>query len=170
MRKGRIHRRTRQKIPEQELQKFISTIKIDKTFFSLADFCFKHDIPVYILSAGCDYYINVLIKKQIEKYHITLITNRGTYSEKTGLTMSPNLQYPDKNLGISKLDLVTDLQHHGFKVIYCGDGLPDVEPARLADKIFARKTLYQECQKNHLKAEFLNTFQDVKNFIKEQLK
>ena len=98
---------------------------------------------------------------------MTLVSNSGTYSPKTGLTMKPNSQYPDKNLGISKVNLVKNLKKQGYHVIFCGDGLPDIEPAKLADKVFARKTLYQECLKQNIKADFLTTFTKVKNYIKE---
>lgn len=155
------------RIPEEELQKFIKTIKLDKTFFTLAAYCQKQKIPVYICSAGCDYYIKVLLNEKLALYQIDLVSNRGVYSPKTGLLMHPNKQYPDENLGISKTNLVKDLKKRGYQVIYCGDGLPDIEPAKCADKIFARKTLYQECLKQNIQAEFLTTFTKVKNYIKE---
>lgn len=155
------------RISEKELQEFILTIKLDKTFFTLAAFCQKQNIPVYICSAGCDYYIKVLLNEKINRYQMTLVSNSGTYSPKTGLTMQPNQQYPDKNLGISKTNLVKDLKKQGYQVIFCGDGPPDIEPAKLADKVFARKTLYQECLKQNIKADFLTTFTKVKNYIKE---
>ena len=156
------------RVQESELKNFIKTIKLDKTFFPLAAYCQKNNIPVYICSAGCDYYINVLIKKELKKYNLTLVTNRGEYSAKTGLTMFPNPLYKDENLGVSKVSLVKELKKNGYKVIYCGDGLPDILPAQSADKIFARKTLFEECQKKHIKAEFLNTFDNVLQYITEQ--
>ena len=153
--------------PQKDLKDFILTIKIDKTFFNLADLCVEKNIPIYICSAGCDYYINILLKKEISAYKIKLITNTGTYSKKTGLNMTPNKQYYDENLGTSKAKLVQNVKKQGYKVIYCGDGKPDIEPAKLSDKVFARKTLFKECQNHNINAQFLDTFNDVCQFIKE---
>ena len=57
------------RISEEELQEFIKTIKLDKTFFTLAAYCQKQNIPVYICSAGCDYYIKVLLNEKIKPKH-----------------------------------------------------------------------------------------------------
>lgn len=155
------------RISEEELKTFISGIKIDKTFYSLAKFCKSEDIPVYVCSAGCDYYIKELLQDNITKYNLKVVSNTGSYSPEHGLQMLPNKKFFDKNLGVSKTDLVKHLKKQNYFVIYCGDGFPDIEPSAFADKIFARKNLYEYCQDKAIKADFLKNFNIVKKYIEE---
>jgi len=158
------------RVSQGELNDFISTIKIDEHFFEVAKWCVQQKIPVTICSAGNDYYIKQLMKNEIKKYNISLISNYGEYSEDKGLLMRPNEKYYDENLGVSKVAIVNDFQARGYFVIYCGDGLPDVEAACKADKIFARDMLYEECQKLEVETEKLRDFMQVKKFMEEALK
>ncbi|MBP5399809.1 MAG: MtnX-like HAD-IB family phosphatase [Alphaproteobacteria bacterium] len=157
-------------ISPEELKKFISGIKIDKTFYSVLKFCKNENIPVYICSAGCDYYIKELLRDNIEKYNLHIVSNNGTYSPVCGLQMSPNKEFFDENLGVSKTNLIKHLKENRFFVVFCGDGRPDVGPALLADKVFARKTLYQECLNKKIAVELLQNFNQVKNFLEENIK
>ncbi len=154
-------------ISENELKNFISGIKIDKTFYSLIKFCKNENIPVYVCSAGCDYYIKELLRDNITTYNLKVVSNTGSYSPEHGLKMSPNKEFFDKNLGVSKTNLVKQLIAQNYFVIYCGDGIPDIEPATSANKIFARKNLYEYCQSNKIEAEFLKNFNLVKKYIEE---
>ena len=158
------------RISESELHDFILGINIDKTFYDLADFCKQKNIPIYICSAGCDYYIKILLKDVIKKYNIKIVSNSGEYSPEHGLKMLPNKQFFDENLGISKVNLIKYLKENNYYVVFCGDGPPDIEPAILADKVFARKTLYQQCRHKAIEAEFLQNFNIVKNFFEEEIK
>ena len=81
--------------------------------------------------------------------------------------MSPNDEFFDESLGVSKVNLVKHLKEQNYFVIYCGDGLPDIEPAKFADKIFARKNLYEYCCEKKIKAKILKNFNIVKKYIEE---
>ncbi len=158
------------RVPENELKSFISEICLDKEFAHTVELCFDKNIPVFICSAGCDYYINVLLGKIINKYGITLITNTGKYDEKQGLLMSKpekSSPYYDEAVGISKAAIVRRLQAEGFKVIYAGDGPPDIEAARIADYVFAKKILLKRCREEGIKTRPFRSFSDVSKFIKE---
>ena len=110
------------------------------------------------------------MKGAIEKYDIKIVSNSGAYSPEHGLTMLPNKQFFDENLGISKVNLIKYLKENNFYVVFCGDGPPDIEPAICADKVFARKTLYQQCRNKAIEVEFLQNFDVVKKFFEENLK
>ncbi len=158
------------RIKEKELNDFIKTIKLDKSFFKLPEWCKKEGVPVTICSAGNDYYINVLMGKKIESLGIKLVSNRGKYSSKSGLKMIPNEEYFDDNLGVSKVAIVEDWQGKGYNVVYCGDGLPDIKAAAAADKVFAKSMLYDECIKRGIVSEKLTDFAQVQKFMKEKIK
>lgn len=157
-------------VPEADLKKMMDKIKIDKDFEKTIRLCSEKNIPVYICSAGCDYYINYLIGDLIEKYNITLITNRGTYNEKTGLSMhAPETDSPyyDEKVGISKASIVNKLHGEGYKVIFAGDGPPDFEPAKLSEVVFAKKMLLERCRNAGLQTQDFSDYSDIYAYIKE---
>lgn len=156
-------------IPQAELTKFIKSIPVDPFFADTAAYCDKHNIPLYICSAGCDYYINISIGELIEKNHINLVTNHGEYSQQTGLVMQAprDSLFYDKDVGISKAGVVKYLQSRGFSVAFCGDGPPDVRPARTAQTVFAKKYLLDKCREENIITKPFNSFRDVLTYLKE---
>lgn len=157
------------RIPEKELLAFIDEIPVDDAFFAVAQYCKKRGIPLYICSAGCDYYIKRILGDALEKYDICLVTNHGEYSPGSGLKLIPpqNSPFYDKNVGISKAGVVRFLQERGYKTVLCGDGPPDVAPARIADAVFAKKFLLKKCREANMITQPFNTFGDVLSYLKE---
>ena len=155
------------KIPEKELNNFIKKIHIDKSFSSVAEYCFKQKIPIYMCSAGCDYYIKISLGNIIDKYDIHLITNHGEYNSQTGLKMIPpkNSPFYDQDVGISKAGVVSHLQKQGYKVVLCGDGPPDFAPAQIADVVFAKKFLLKKCIEAKINTQPFHSFKDVLNYL-----
>lgn len=158
------------RVPQEELDNFMRKIPVDKGFIEAAQICKEKDIPFYICSAGCDYYINFLIGDILQKYNITLVTNHGEYSQKQGLMMykpEQNSPYYDENTGISKAAIVQKLHREGYEVIYAGDGLPDYEAAWNADVVFARRDLLVKCLENGVKAHPFKDFGVINAYLKE---
>ncbi len=159
-------------IAEDELNKFISTIKIDEHTDKVWELCFNNNIPMYICSAGNDYYIKELIGDKMQKYDIELITNPATYSQSGGLDMQkPDESYPyfDKDIGISKSALIKKLKDDGYFVIFAGDGPPDIAPALISDTVFARKILLEKLNAKGLKSENFDSYQNIYDYIKRML-
>lgn len=158
------------RVPQEELDNFMRKIPVDKGFIEAAQICKEKGIPLYICSAGCDYYIDFLIGDILRKYNITLVTNHGEYSPKQGLMMYKPEQdspYFDGNTGISKAAIVQKLHREGYEVIYAGDGLPDYEAAWNADVVFARRDLLVKCLENGVKAHPFKDFGVINAYLKE---
>ncbi|MBS4773959.1 MAG: MtnX-like HAD-IB family phosphatase [Proteobacteria bacterium] len=157
------------RVPETELADFIAAIPLDPFFADVAAYCCLKGIPLYICSAGCDYYINKLIGNLITRNHINLITNHGEYNPRKGLVMQAprDSLFYDKNVGISKAGVVKHLQSQGFSAVFCGDGPPDVKPARIAQTVFARKYLLDKCREENIITQPFNSFRDVLAYLKE---
>lgn len=158
------------RVPQEELDNFMRKIPVDKGFIEAVQICKEKGIPLYICSAGCDYYINFLIGDILQKYNITLVTNHGEYSPKQGLMMYKPEQdspYFDGNTGISKAAIVQKLHREGYEVIYAGDGLPDYEAAWNADVVFARRDLLVKCLENGVKAHPFKDFGVINAYLKE---
>lgn len=161
------------RVSENELQNLINTVKVDPEVYPLFELCHNLNMPIYIASAGCNYYINKLIGEEINKYGITLITNPSSYSQSGGLKMdmpSEDDLFYHPDTGISKRKVVEILQEQDYRVIFAGDGPPDIEPARIADVVFARKMLLEKCLQENIKTETFNSCADIYTYIKEQPK
>lgn len=157
-------------VPEEDLINFINNLHIDKKFFEVCSLCSENEIPIYICSAGCDYYIRIMIGHEIDDYNIKLVTNYSFYSPTMGLQMQRPFKtekYYDFAVGINKAKLAEDMQSQGYKVIYCGDGIPDLGAARISDVVFAKSVLKEICQKEGITTQKFNDFNDVYRYIEE---
>jgi len=158
------------RINEAELVRMINLIHVDKWVTAVFHILKSNGIPIYIASAGCDFYINILFGQVLKEFGVTLITNPSTYDETSGLTMSlpPNdYVYFDPAVGINKAKIVTSLQAAGKKVIFAGDGPPDIDAARVADVVFAKKTLIELCEAEGLEHFKLNSYHDIYQYLKK---
>ncbi|MDR1451997.1 MAG: MtnX-like HAD-IB family phosphatase [Helicobacteraceae bacterium] len=160
------------RLPQDEFDRFVAGVRIDWRAASVFTLCRDRQIPIFIASAGCDYYIKKLIGDLIEEFHITLLSNRGEYSQSAGLTMiAPNTNdlFYDPLTGISKYKLAKSLKDQGYTLIFAGDGLPDFESARISDVVFARKALLQKCKEANIKTKEFSNFDDIASFLKEHI-
>lgn len=157
------------RIPENKLIELISTIEVDESFLTVVDYCLVKDIKVFVVSAGADFYINHVLKRFSLLDKVELITNRSSYSQEEGLCLFPfGESHPlyDSDLGVSKKKFVQNLQSKGNKVIFAGDGRPDIEAASVADVVFAKDYLINLCEKNDICYNFLGSFDDILLFLK----
>jgi 2,3-diketo-5-methylthio-1-phosphopentane phosphatase len=103
----------------------------------------QHGWNVVVASAGCAWYIRMLLERA--GVEIPVWSNPGHFEEGRGLLMElpPRGPYFSPNLGIDKAALVREGLTEGKRVAFAGDGLPDVDAARLvpAELRFARGDL-----------------------------
>jgi len=160
------------RVSENELIKLINDVKIDEWVGPTFELLYKAGVPIYITSAGCDYYINLLIRDEIEKYEIELITNKSTYSQERGLVMerpSQDSPFYDEGVGISKKKIVEYLHKSEKHVVFAGDGPPDIKPARVADTVFAKKILLDMCNDEGVKTEDFGGYKDIYAYFEREL-
>jgi 2-hydroxy-3-keto-5-methylthiopentenyl-1-phosphate phosphatase len=98
---------------------------------------------VVITSAGCDWYIRILL----DEAGVTLPvwSNPGRFEEGRGLLMElpRGIPYFSPSLGVDKAAVVREGVSSGRRVAFAGDGFPDADAARLvsAELRFARGDL-----------------------------
>ena len=146
----------------------IDTIDVDEDFTAVLSLCKEKGFPVYVVSAGCAYYIKRRIGNLLSEYNAELIANGGEYRPETGMKMvkpSSEYVYFDEVVGISKAKVVKDLQHKGYFVVFAGDGAVDFEGAKEADVVFAKGVLWEKCREFGVDARYLHSFKDILDFI-----
>lgn len=98
---------------------------------------------VVVASAGCRWYIDILLEDA--GIDIRVYANPGRFEAGQGLLMElppPNF-YRSETHGVDKSAVVRRYLDEGRRVAYAGDGVPDLEPAKLVKEEwrFARSDL-----------------------------
>lgn len=156
------------KLSVSELNEFILELPVEEDFSDTVAYCQKAGIPVYIVSAGADYYIKYILNRLKLGDSIEIIANRSAYSPAKGLQMfrlaedSPFYSY---NYGVDKENVVKYLKNTHDRVIFAGDGTPDFYAAKHADIVFARGQLLKLCRDNGVQAGELNSYRVVKDCL-----
>jgi 2,3-diketo-5-methylthio-1-phosphopentane phosphatase len=154
---------------EEELHKIILELPVEECFTELVDFCNAENIDIYIVSAGADYYINIILDFLGVKNSVNLIANESTYSKKDGLQM---IKLPEdsifysENYGISKEAVMKFLKSRYELTIFAGDGTPDYNAALRADVVFARGTLLELCKEHNINYIELDSYCKIFDYLK----
>lgn len=163
---GRIFSKVR--IPLEQMDVFIQSIEIDNQFPQTLELCKKLGIPVYICSAGMNYYILKRIPGYIKEYNIEVISNNGEYFPDKGFVMTPpppDYPFYSKDVGIAKEAVVESLKNRGYFTIYAGDGRPDIKAAKAADAVFAKDVLLELCKEQNVETIKFDGFGDISEYI-----
>lgn len=105
------------------------------SFSRLVHFCERERISFYIVSAGLDFVIYHYLDKMGLRSFITMHSGSSFFDGHKIVFSFPRLVDPDAKS--FKDDLVRSMHGQGRRVVYIGDGLSDLEAARLADVRFA---------------------------------
>jgi len=160
---GKIH------INEEELHKIILELPVEDCFTELVSYCNENNIDIYIVSAGADYYINVILDFLGVKNSVNLIANESTYSPKNGLQMTKQSEdsvFYSENYGISKEAVMKFLKSKYELTVFAGDGTPDYNAALWADVVFARGTLLELCKEHNIDFIELDSYCKVFDYLK----
>lgn len=142
----------------EDITRLMESMEIDDFFKDFLDLCRKMGNKVYVLSDGYDYCIEAVMKK----YHINApyYANKMVYDQGFKIEC---LHFNDScgNCGTCKTELMAALKEEGSRTVYIGDGYSDTCPARHADVVFAKGSLYNYCLEKGIKAIHYNTFADI---------
>ena len=158
------------KIDEKEFHDFVLTLPIEEKFVDTVKLAKSKNIPYYIVSAGAEWYIKLILQELGVYEDVNLISNPSTYSQKDGLVMTPfgeDNPYYSKNLGVSKKKVVENFKNQGYFCVYAGDGKPDFEAAKKSDIIFARGTLLDLCKDERIETLPFDSYQNVYDYIEK---
>jgi len=116
---------------EADLLELADSTGLDASFAQSAQALKDRGWEIVIASAGCDWYINFLLRKA--GVSIPVHANPGTFDPKGGLQMSlpKNSPFFSPTKGVSKAAIVQDALNRSDRVAFAGDGRPDLRPALL---------------------------------------
>ena len=113
-------------------------------FLDLASYCREQDIPLAVVTAGFDFYVDALLEQHglgwVPTYTVgTRFTPKGMKFDFT------HARDGCERWGICKCSVVDLYRQQGRLIVYVGDGRNDLCPARKADVVFARDVLKDLC-------------------------
>jgi len=143
-------------IKQEELDNYISNIKIDEFFIEFVEYIKEKNIKLVILSDGFDMFIKKTLDRigldDIEVYANHLMYDNGKF----------NIEFPYHN---KKCDIGAGMCKCGQvkeeKFCYIGDGTSDLCIAKKAKYLFASKNLEKYCKENYIKHYAYHSFCDI---------
>lgn len=128
------------KTTEDEYDTIVQSIKVDETFTDFFEWIKKKNISFYIISDGFRSYIEKILRNNgIDPTEIPILSNEMEIKDNR-VALKFNTEACEHGCANCKISHVKKLKERYDKVIYIGDGLSDILPAKkCADVIFARK-------------------------------
>lgn len=122
-----------------------------------------------VISAGTSYYIDKIFEKHnIEG--VDVYSNKGIFKD-NGIyfDLDKNSEFYSDRYGIDKLIVVEKLKSNYKKIFYAGDSGPDLKPALVCDRVFAKGELVDLLKEE--KKEFIEfeNFSEVWDKLKKYL-
>jgi 2,3-diketo-5-methylthio-1-phosphopentane phosphatase len=116
---------------EANLQELADSAGIDPSFAKSVQALQHRGWEIVIASAGCDWYINFLLRKA--GVSVSVHANPGVFDPQRGLQMSLPKPSPffSATKGVNKAAIVQDALKRSPRVAFAGDGRPDLRPALL---------------------------------------
>jgi 2-hydroxy-3-keto-5-methylthiopentenyl-1-phosphate phosphatase len=134
---------------KQTLLDFIKgKVKIRAGFSELLTYCRKNGIQFIIVSNGLDFYIDAILK-HIGVHNIKVFAAQAHFSSR-GIDVKYMGQDGSYSESEFKETYVRSFLVNSYRVIYVGNGLSDISPAKQAHHIFARDELLAYCKEASL--------------------
>ncbi len=160
-------------------------VQLRDGFLELYAFCKNNRIPLIVLSAGWDIYINFTLDKfqishcewtpevlQSKDYIVGVVSNRLVQTDHESWQVELR-----KDMGMCDLSspckgtLARELISLGYTELICaGNGNNDLCMAQEAKWVFARDSLAKVCTRDGISFQFLTSFKQILDLLKQELK
>ncbi|MGA2091129.1 MAG: HAD-IB family phosphatase [Endomicrobiales bacterium] len=148
---------------ESRLIEIVNTMEIDPELASAVSLLEHSGWKTSIASAGCDWYIQLLLKSR--GVSLPVHANPGIFSPDKGLMMSlpSSSPYCSNEFGINKMAVVQDALNQSSRVAFAGDGRPDLAPSLLVkpQRRFAKHWLAKKLHELGEQYQPFETWKDV---------
>ncbi len=153
--------------PLNEIKRFIDKQLITPGFIEFVDICERLDIPITVLSAGFDFYIEPILRRHgLDRLqvlcHPTVIKNGRIYPE--FIYYDPKTCFSCANCKGAR---IRELLGADEKAVFIGDGHSDCHGALAADIVFARGFLKELLDARNVPNHVYRDFHDVARILRE---
>ncbi|MGC8870658.1 MAG: MtnX-like HAD-IB family phosphatase [Brevinematia bacterium] len=154
----------------ETILKDIHSIPIDDRAIEFINWFTQEVGEFYIVSAGCRYYIEILVEKYGIKDKVKIIANPGYY-ENGNIYMVPDktTEYYSEVFGVDKGKAVEVIKRNADFLFFAGDSRPDYYAAIVADYVFAKNQLADILREQKIKffefKDFKDIFEETKKVI-----
>jgi 2-hydroxy-3-keto-5-methylthiopentenyl-1-phosphate phosphatase len=150
---------------EKMLDHILAIERLDPYFPEFCSLSKDKGIDIKIVSDGLDFYIEAILKK----YKLTgmeYFSNLAVFGNDSSLS----IEFPSMNdfcarCGTCKSRILNSYRLIYDKIIYIGDGYSDFCPSRYADIVFAKKLLFQKCEKEGTPCVQFKDFNEINKYI-----
>jgi 2-hydroxy-3-keto-5-methylthiopentenyl-1-phosphate phosphatase len=148
------------KASRAEMEAALSEVRVDPGFPALVHFCRERGYRIGVLSDGLLWYIRLILNRegfpdlQVYANDIDFLPDRVEIH-------SPWYDPITPRRGVSKPSIIRKYQQQGYRVIFVGDGLSDVEALGAADMICARGQLLGYCRQYGITAIGFSRMDDL---------
>jgi 2-hydroxy-3-keto-5-methylthiopentenyl-1-phosphate phosphatase len=149
------------KATREEMESILDSVQIDPSFPEFVQFCQKQKYPLAVLSDGLKWYISYILNRfRIDGLQI--YANEINFLPDGYQITTPYFDPITPKRGVSKPRIIEKFKSDGYKVIFIGDGLSDIEAVHVADVIYARDELLNYCVRKNVPA---TGFSDMRELI-----
>jgi len=145
---------------EQSVLKFVRRkAKIRPGFSELLAYCHRRGFKFVIVSNGMDFYIQTILGDMgINNIQVFAAKTQFATNGIEARYIGPEGNQLEDNFKEAYIKL---FRERGYRIIYAGDGISDIYPARQADHIFATGKLLARCKAVNLKCMPFNDLNDI---------
>ncbi len=149
---------------KKEMTDFMdANARIDPDFKPFLSYCRENEIPVRIVSEGLDFYIEHLLR--VNNIDVPFFTNKAHFEDGRIRISFPNASPKCADCGTCKLEVLKDWKDEGKKIIYAGDGMNDICPAKSCDVVFAKGDLLSHYRREGLEHIEIDGYADIMSEI-----
>ena len=145
---------------QKEIEDFIlGMVVVRYDFDQFVNYCYGENIRLVIVSSGLDIYIKPTMEL-LGFEHLEMHSGTAQVTGSDGIKVEYTNPSGEVITRGFKESYLRHFKSQGDTVIYVGDGLSDIVPAKEADFVIARSTLEEHFKENGLPYSSFNTFGD----------
>jgi len=152
---------------QAEMEPLLREVPMDPEFPRFIELCRQRDIPLAIASDGLRWYIEYILHNHgvsgVQLYTCEITFHNPGYS-----FTFPHFDPAHPLRGVAKQTLVQSMQRQGYRVAFIGDGNNDIDPAAVADIVFAKADLLHRTASAGIPAIPFDGFGEINAYLDHQ--
>jgi 2-hydroxy-3-keto-5-methylthiopentenyl-1-phosphate phosphatase len=136
-----------------------SQVKVRSGFVELLEYCSRRDFEFVIVSNGLTFYIDTILEDMgIKGIEVFAAQSRFSPEGMKVKYVGPDGSQMESGFKEAHTALY---KRKGYGIVYVGNGISDIHPARLAIHVFATGDLLELCREEALGCTPFNDFNDI---------